>query len=577
MELLGLILLVIGCLVGHTCADINLHMPRGTNNRFNENTRPRRNNKRLFDSQNNNRGGYNVGEEEPFHYVGSTLQVQWANQHSCGDVNNDCDVIIQYACGEQIRDGETTATIPNKESSEGNRRFGMNEGFYSFRHCTHRERNKGLFTSDQALKKDTARFTRQDNAGTRYGFECPEERDYYPYWVPTVWKDVAIFTNDPERCSYYKSESQNVKDKYYCHVHEDYLSRFRAPPRDRTIPITEEECAEFEYRIGREKFNGEWRRFEAHGIPAPKCYKSFYSRDNHQGNTVGGVMPNFAWTIPDDVSDSCVLRIRYNITSGEYNRDTTTAEHNNEDEDEDGNGPDVWSRHEFEEEEGVERGYKLVDDPEVNVFDDEDFVLQVAIDTSQLGRTFQDRSFVFGIRARPEDIPADAVIQNVNVRGKRGNIVQVFPAVEYDFTPNTVKTKVGDYVHFQWTGANTNPKNNAGQGTRGTDRSNVVQLRGPSYTEFSGGNLEKFVGQYGSSYPETIGSALFAGLSEEAKLRLAVFYPGEYDDLAELNGAPAYFDAGPMKVRKPGVYHYMCTRNNNFTNRSQKGRLIVTE
>ena len=46
-------------------------------------------------------------------------------------------------------------------------------------------------------------------------------------------------------------------------------------------------------------------------------------------------------------------------------------------------------------------------------------------------------------------------------------------------------------------------------------------------------------------------------------------------EMSELDDAGTYYDLGPRKVTGKGTYHYMCTRNNNFSNRSQKGRIIV--
>ena len=45
--------------------------------------------------------------------------------------------------------------------------------------------------------------------------------------------------------------------------------------------------------------------------------------------------------------------------------------------------------------------------------------------------------------------------------------------------------------------------------------------------------------------------------------------------MSELDDAGTYFDLGPRKVTQSGIYYYMCTRNNNFTNRSQKGKIII--
>lgn len=90
--------------------------------------------------------------------------------------------------------------------------------------------------------------------------------------------------------------------------------------------------------------------------------------------------------------------------------------------------------------------------------------LRLNINTDQTGRIFQDRSHVFKLLSRPAEIKSDKIF-NVNVRGKRGNIVQVYPAVEYDFISNNLQMSATDSVHIQWTGSNSH--NNGGGGGDG--------------------------------------------------------------------------------------------------------------
>ena len=57
-------------------------------------------------------------------------------------------------------------------------------------------------------------------------------------------------TGNTERCEYYKRESQNVKDRYFCQPppgYKEYLDtqndrRHRGNNKNKYIPITEEEC-----------------------------------------------------------------------------------------------------------------------------------------------------------------------------------------------------------------------------------------------------------------------------------------------------------------------------------------------
>jgi len=563
-------------------ADIYFQNPRGSNNRLKGRRRERDNANRLFDSQNNDRGGYNVGRM--YYYTGSTLSIEWTNQHSCGGDNNNCDLVIQMMCSENLRDGTEERTIPDDRNQCVNRdcntdfRYGMHEDYEYYDNCNHRRQNNLLFTADQNVRQNTARFTRQNPEGTRRGYECAEERDYYPYWSPTPWKDIVVMTNDEARCEYYKRESENVKPRFHC-FHRNFEQTLADPKRNKRvalprIPITQVECERFEFPKDSAVY-GVWIPSPSHGLPPPDCIASPQSRDNHLGNGETGYPNTYNWTIPNIPHDSCALRIRYNISTNDYPESTNF----------DSNGSpapiiDIGKLVGLSKTEAKERGYVFKNDPQVQplkaAFGDK-LKLALAINTAQLGRTFEDRSHSFAIRTAPEDM-AGSTIHNLNVRGKRGNIVQTYPATEYDFVPNKIVANVGEYIHIQWTGSDDNPNNNAGEGRAGTDRSNIVLLDNPRYVQ---GNPDfSEYGFSGRSYPMQIKEATFLGLPEHDMVSLAILRMGDFSVQRvnpTLDEAGTYFNLGPRKITQSGTYNYMCTRNNNFSNRSQKGKIIVNE
>lgn len=384
-----------------------MHNPRGSNDRLNEKSRARANANRLFDSQNNNRGGYNVGEGTLTYVEGSKLQIEWTLQHACGGGSGvHCEVVIQYACGDDIRDGTVTATIP--ENGE-NAKFGLHESAVDYKLCMKTKRNEDLFVADQKLKGRSARFTRQNPNGQRRGLECPEERDYYPYWRPSRWRDVAILTNDVRRCEKYLRETLN---EWECRILN--LNSVR----EGELPIDAETCRAFTSQSGE---RGSWVKREAPPSPQLLCRETEFSRDNHLGNVRGGQPMSFNWTIPPAAisEGNCVLRLRYNVSTGDY--DGWEGDFKDVDD-------ELAKASGFKGDpgEGQRRGFKLKGNPVVKIFDDVDFDLELAVNTAQFGRVFQDRSHAFKVISRKSvDVPTDAVVHNLNVRGRRGNIVQV--------------------------------------------------------------------------------------------------------------------------------------------------------
>ena len=66
--------------------------------------------------------------------------------------------------------------------------------------------------------------------------------------------------------------------------------------------------------------------------PAPTCQQASWSRSNHLGNTRDGEASSYEWSLPYFPSkqlQKCIFRIRYNITTDDYEPFTTDSTFNN--------------------------------------------------------------------------------------------------------------------------------------------------------------------------------------------------------------------------------------------------------
>jgi hypothetical protein len=152
-----------------------------------------------------------------------------------------------------------------------------------------------------------------------------------------------VLTDDTGRCGYYSGNSQNVRDYGTC-CNKTHLAGtgecIQLAITDGVGPNNLAAC-ESSSRSGKWVESGKW------GVDPPRCTLAPYSRDNQLANLAApyGVTPpsqlhppKFSWQIPGDVLDrldqdeaTCVLRMRYNISSADYNGWTVDSLFNGED------------------------------------------------------------------------------------------------------------------------------------------------------------------------------------------------------------------------------------------------------
>jgi len=353
--------------------------------------------------------------------------------------------------------------------------------------------------------------------------------------------------HDTDDCDTYKKESQNVKDKNEC--------------RDGDAPVAPNNKAACEAG------GFQWKKVSSHGKGAPDCIQAPWTRENHLGNAAAamGHTLSYNWTLPsiDGKEQRCALRIRYNISTTDIDNSPGGS---------------------FTDASKNAAASPVQDD---SIIEQDGLPHQLALDTSQFGRTFQDRSHVFLIKKRPSDIPPQARIYNLNVRGKRGNIVETYPATEYDFVPTNLHIYKNDFVHFQWTGCDKNPAGNAGEGTAQTDRSNIVQIEGISKSKpasknwlnshtklFPSAHLRKRMAMLDQPTDDpTLCKDFDTLLAENDNNENTA--EQDTENCMKLNAATEYFDGGVHKMADSATFYYMSSRNNNFSNRDQKGSMVV--
>merc|ERR1719211_900426 len=183
--------------------------------------------------------------------------------------------------------------------------------------------------------------------------------------------------------------------------------------------------------------DAEWVCFKWGGDHTPECVDSYWTKVNYLGNadgtTRGGKQAHYDWKLPswnslvndhycypygyeidqsadtdlDSGSDDVdcvrmVFRIRYNMSTMEYDPFTTNSTHDY--------APDDGILSPIEQNPEVDVGFYVQG-------------LQLAINTAQTGRTFQDRSHTFLVCKRDSSGEwVNKPLLNVNVRGKRGKL-----------------------------------------------------------------------------------------------------------------------------------------------------------
>jgi hypothetical protein len=141
-----------------------------------------------------------------------------------------------------------------------------------------------------------------------------------------------VLTDDLSRCGYYQSHSQNVRDYGQCCNKAHFAITGKCIQLENEIP--NEGGPNNVAACQAAKNGGVWVESGRWNTWTPLCEATPFSRDNHLGNAASAHdgagdpvtdAPQFKWRVPGEVLNAmgaeeatCVLRIRYNISTTDY-------------------------------------------------------------------------------------------------------------------------------------------------------------------------------------------------------------------------------------------------------------------
>ena len=151
--------------------------------------------------------------------------------------------------------------------------------------------------------------------------------------------------------------------------------------------------------------------------------------------------------------------------------------------------------------------------------------------------------------------------------------------VEYDFVPDQITVNKGDLVHFQWCGTDYNDKGNDGQGLQGTDRSNLVPVQNlmkniVEKNAVFNVNMFKSEDLSALAWINQTDCYSVATIDNMNNLNNDATVQQDKKSCQYLNGAKSAYFSKLVEVKETGNQCFVSTRNNNFSNRSQKMCII---